>query len=89
VSTEAPDKPRTDRPRFTPADNRLAQVLDDDRLDAVGELLMLAAKFASAGAIAADNRDPVGVAVRTRQTTQAIRAAAITLGSLGKPEAVP
>ena len=70
----------------TYADDRLLQALDGDRLDAVAEFLMLAAKFAGAGALAAENGDLIALAVRTRQIIVATREAALILATLGQPE---
>jgi hypothetical protein len=70
----------------TPANGRLAQALDDDRLDAVGEFLMLASKYSAGAALAAENCDLIALAVRTRQVIAATREAALILATLGQPE---
>jgi hypothetical protein len=66
-------------------DDPLTEALDGDRLDAVAEFLMLAAKFAVAGALAAENGDLIALAVRTRQIVAATREAALILATLGQP----
>jgi hypothetical protein len=67
----------------------LAEVLDRDRLNAVGEFLTLASKFAAGGAIAAEDGDQAMVAVRARQTVRATREALLVIATLGEPEACP
>lgn len=62
----------------------LAQVFDRDKLDAVGEFLMLASKYAAGGALAAEAGDQATLAVRTRQTVRATKEAVIVLATLGE-----
>jgi hypothetical protein len=72
-----------------PDHDDLVQVLDRDRLDAVGEFLTLAAKYAGAGAVAAEDGDQATVAIRARQTVTATREALYVIATFGEPEALP
>jgi hypothetical protein len=67
-------------------DRALAAALDHDRLDAICEFLTLASKCAAGGALAAEDGDVTGLAVRTRQSVVATREALRILATLGTPE---
>jgi hypothetical protein len=70
-------------------DERLAEALDRDRLDAVAEALTLTSKFAGAAALAAEAGDLITLAVRTRQAIATVHEAAAIIGTVGRPEACP
>ena len=68
------------------ADDRLAQSLNNERLDAISDLLALASRFAAAASLAAECGDLIALAVRTRQIIAPTREAALILATLGQPE---